>query len=102
MKSRLFALILAVKYSARSRVAKARVQHQGRLNDKRHPPTGSYGMVFYLCSTPEKRWPIANLGIVNVPVSNGIFTVTLDFGANFPGAIVLKSPSDETCRFVTT
>src|SRR5260221_10845646 len=60
--------------------------YQGRLNDNGGPANGNYGMVFYLCSTPESGGQIASLGIANVPVNNGLFTVTLDFGANFPGA----------------
>src|SRR6266436_1976360 len=59
---------------------------QGRLNDNGAPANGNYGMVFYLCNTPDIGGQLANLGIVNVPVTNGLFTVTLDFGANFPGA----------------
>src|SRR6266542_1381906 len=60
--------------------------YQGRLNDNGAPANGNYGMMFYLCDTPASGGQLANLGIVNVPVSNGLFTVTLDFGANFPGA----------------
>jgi len=61
--------------------------YQGSLNDNGGPANGTnYGMVFYLYDAPTSGSQLSNLGIASVPVSNGLFTVTLDFGTNFPGA----------------
>ena len=61
--------------------------YQGRLADNGQPANGTYGMVFYLCDNPTTGGQLANLGIAGVPVTNGLFTVQLDFGGGmFPGA----------------
>jgi len=61
--------------------------YQGSLNDSGSPANGTnYGMVFYLYDAPAAGNVLGNLGIVSVSVSNGLFTVPLDFGTNFPGA----------------
>ena len=61
--------------------------YQGSLNDNGSPANGTnYGMVFYLYDAPTNGNVLGNLGIVSVSVSNGLFTVPLDFGTNFPGA----------------
>jgi hypothetical protein len=59
--------------------------YQGRLSDNGQPASGDYGMVFYLYDAPTNGNQLGNLGIVSVPVSNGLFNVTLDFGATFDG-----------------
>src|SRR5882724_10658861 len=61
--------------------------YQGSLNDNGGPANGTnYGMVFYLYDAPSNGNVLGNLGIVSVSVSNGVFTVPLYFGANFPVA----------------
>src|SRR5258708_7404117 len=61
--------------------------YQGRLNDSGQPANGTnYGMVFYLYDAPTNGNLLGNLGIVSVTVSNGLFTVPLDFGNEFDGA----------------
>src|SRR6267154_4829095 len=61
--------------------------YQGSLNDNGTTANGTnYGMVFYLYDAPTNGNLLGNLGIVSVSVSNGVFTVPLDFGSNFPGA----------------
>src|SRR5260221_1384916 len=61
--------------------------YQDSLNDNGSPANGTnYGMVFYLYDAPTNGNLLGNLGIVSVSVSNGLFTVPLDFGTNFPGA----------------
>ncbi len=61
--------------------------YQGSLNDNGSPANGTnYGMVFYLYDAPSNGTVLGNLGIASVSVSNGVFTVPLDFGTNFPGA----------------
>jgi hypothetical protein len=61
--------------------------YQGRLSDNGLPVTGSYDLAFVLFNAGtgggQVNGAITNLG---VGVTNGLFTVTLDFGGNFPGA----------------
>ena len=60
--------------------------YQGRLNDGGAPANGTnYGMVFYLYDAPANGTALGNEGIVSVTVSNGLFTVPLDFGSQFDG-----------------
>ncbi len=65
--------------------------YQGRLNSGTNPANGNYDLRFNLYSddgsvfppTPALTSPIT---ITNLGVTNGLFTVTLNFGATFPGA----------------
>jgi hypothetical protein len=61
--------------------------YQGRLNDDGNPATGSYDFEFLLYDAlaggTAQGLPVQRL---NVAVTNGIFTVQLDFGNQFNGA----------------
>jgi Chaperone of endosialidase len=61
--------------------------YQGRLNDGANPANGTYNLRFALFDAltvgNQSGLPLTNSP---VNVSNGLFTVALDFGANFPGA----------------
>jgi hypothetical protein len=61
--------------------------YQGRLNDGTGPANGSYDLRFGLFDAAsggtQQGGTITN---VATAVSNGLFTVPLNFGANFPGA----------------
>jgi hypothetical protein len=61
--------------------------YQGRLNASTNPANGTYNLRFALFDAltvgNQVGSPLTN---APVSVSNGLFTVTLDFGANFPGA----------------
>ena len=62
--------------------------YQGRLNDGSSPANGYYDLRFTLNDAASGSSQIGN-ALTNpaTPVSNGLFTVTLDFGANaFSGA----------------
>src|SRR5207302_1257077 len=61
--------------------------YQGRLTDNASPANGSYDLTFALFSVSSGAGQVGTT-ITNTAtaVSNGVFTVTLDFGANFPGA----------------
>lgn len=75
--------------------------YQGRLSDGAYPANGTYEMTFTLHSADSGA---ANqLGSTstntNVQVANGIFTVELDFGSEFPGPdrwleISVKKPAE--------
>jgi hypothetical protein len=60
--------------------------YQGRLNDGASPANGSYDLTFALyeaaVSGTQQGVTLTNA----TTVSNGLFTVTLDFGNQFPGA----------------
>lgn len=59
--------------------------YQGRLTDTGNPATGTYDMQFKLFDTPAVGTGTQQGGTVSTPavaVSAGLFTVTLDFGAN--------------------
>jgi hypothetical protein len=62
--------------------------YQGRLTDNGVAATGAYDLQFALYSTVNGGGQIGQtVTMPNVSVTGGVFTVTLDFGANsFPGA----------------
>src|SRR5579872_7349925 len=61
--------------------------YQGRLNDGAGPANGSYDLQFTVYNALSggnmAAGPLTNSATA---VSNGLFTVTLDFGNQFPGA----------------
>jgi hypothetical protein len=61
--------------------------YQGRLDDSGVPANGAYDFQFGLWSAASGPAQLGStLTNAATAVSNGLFTVTLDFGANFPGA----------------
>src|SRR2546426_9827689 len=61
--------------------------YQGRLNDGANPGNGSYDVRFIIYDNGaggSQQGPILTNSAT--AISNGLFTVTLDFGTNFPGA----------------
>lgn len=61
--------------------------YQGRLQQNGSAATGLYDIRFSLYNASEGSAPVTGSYTVNGhPVSNGLFTVTLDFGNQFPGA----------------
>ena len=61
--------------------------YQGRLNDGASPANGSYDIRFYLRDALIAGNPVGTTNtIAPVVASNGLFTVTLDFSNQFPGA----------------
>src|SRR5262245_45676131 len=56
-------------------------RYQGRLNDNGVPATGNYDLRFSLYNFLAAPTPIGAQTINGVRVSNGLFTVMLDFGA---------------------
>ena len=56
--------------------------YQGRLTDNSQPANGSYDFHFYLRDAGSNGNPVGTTNtIAPVAVSNGLFTVTLDFGS---------------------
>src|SRR5215831_6712830 len=62
--------------------------YQGRLNDGAGPANGAYDLTFALFDSPSGVVGQQGNTLTNTAtaVSNGLFTVTLDFGDQFPGA----------------
>src|SRR5688572_23712896 len=61
--------------------------YQGRLTDNAAAANGNYDIRFTLHSAATGNTGVGSSIVVNpVTVTNGLFTATLDFGANFPGA----------------
>ena len=84
------ALTLLCTFNAPPATAQAQgtaFTYQGRLKSGGSPASGSYDLEFGLWSAAsgpaQLGSPVTNTATA---VSNGLFTVTLDFGANFPGA----------------
>ncbi len=87
-KQPFFCLIIALAFSTSLLHAQGTVfTYQGRLNDGTQPASGNYDLRF-------KIYDAVSVGVQQggaltnaaTAVSNGIFTVTLDFGNQFPGA----------------
>jgi hypothetical protein len=61
--------------------------YQGRLDHAGNPAHGSYDLNFTLHDGASGSSPIGPvLSRPATPINNGLFTVTLDFGNQFPGA----------------
>ena len=60
--------------------------YQGKLTDNSTPANGSYNMSFALCPQPSGGTCQTPQNIPNVAISNGVFTVQLDFGGVFDGS----------------
>jgi hypothetical protein len=61
--------------------------YQGRLNDGGNPANGSYDFQFVLYDSSTNGNPQGPvLSNAATAMSNGLFTVSLDFGNQFPGA----------------
>lgn len=91
MKTRIFSFLViasALFGSPREMFAQGTAfTYQGRLNDGTNPATGTYDLQFAvydaLTSGGQQGVSVTNAA---VGVTNGLFTVTLDFGGQFPGA----------------
>src|SRR5262249_8876714 len=79
--------------------------YQGRLDQNGTPANGLYDLAFVLFGTNTGGSAVATPQTNNaVPVNEGLFTVALDFGANFPGAdrwLEISARTNNTGDFVT-
>src|SRR2546423_8442086 len=77
-------LLSAINYPLSTSAQGTAFTYQGRLNDGNAPASGIYDLRFALYDAPTNGNPVG-VAITNapVPVSNGLFTVTLDFGPGF-------------------
>jgi hypothetical protein len=82
-----FILLILVVTASGAFAQTSSFSYQGRLTDNGVAANGSYDLQFSLFSTVNGAGQIGQTQTIpNVSVSGGVFTVTLDFGANsFPG-----------------
>lgn len=80
--------ILLITIAGQSALAQStEFTYQGRLLDSSLPPTANYDFEFRLFDSLVGGTQLgATQQLLGVAVSNGIFTVRLDFGSQFPGA----------------
>jgi hypothetical protein len=84
--ARIMTMLLCSSFIAELQAQTTLFTYQGRLFDNGQSANGTnYGMVFYLYDAPTNGNLLGNEGIVSVTVSNGLFTVPLDFGNVFDG-----------------
>lgn len=62
------------------------ITYQGRLNDNGNPANGLYDLRFSLYDNSSGGLPVGNNVIQTAPVTNGLFTSSINFGASFAGA----------------
>src|SRR5436190_23848232 len=80
-----FALLPGANYACAQGTA---FTYQGRLTQSGNPANALYEMQFTLFDAMTNGNPVgAPISVAPVPVTNGLFTITLDFGASaFNGA----------------
>lgn len=87
----LLVLLLSVTGAAAQEVEPASMQaelgtaftYQGHLEDGGSPASGPYDFLFRLFDQPENGVLIASTAVIeDVTLADGLFTITVDFGAN--------------------
>ncbi len=83
----LWAALLSVALTLQLHAQSRAFTYQGRLSDGAGPANGSYDLTFALYDA-ESNGTQQGVTLTNTAtaVSNGLFTVALDFGNEFPGA----------------
>jgi hypothetical protein len=93
-------LLLLTFLSSPSIAQSTAFNYQGRLTDNSVAANGSYEMKFTLHDAASDGNQVGSaVTLTNVQVTNGVFTVQLDFGNEFPGTgrwleISVKKPAD--------
>jgi hypothetical protein len=75
------ALVAAVKISAAP--MSSVFTYQGKLSDGSSPANGVYDFEFRIADAPSNSVPFALNSLYSVAVTNGLFSVPLDFGAGY-------------------
>lgn len=85
---RILLLLIVTLISVHSALSQSTVfNYQGRLIDGGNPAGGLYDMEFALFDALSEGNQVGSTqSIPNVQVNSGVFSVDLDFGAQFPGA----------------
>jgi len=74
-------LILAVSLAFAQAPLGTAFTYQGQLKSEGQPYTGTCDFQFGLYDVPTEGTPLGNLPLTGVPLTEGFFTVQLDFGA---------------------
>lgn len=83
MKNELMRLLVALLFMAATlRSQSSPLTYQGRLQDSGQPANGIYDFQFRLSTAVEPNYVGPALAIGDVAVTNGLFTVLLDFGTS--------------------
>src|SRR6266851_3051692 len=84
----MFTLVLVILFAAKAVAQTSSFTYQGRLTDGGTAANGNYDLQFALWDSVSGGSQIGSTQTLDtVAVSNGVFTVSLDFGANsFNGA----------------
>jgi len=80
------AAILVIIFAICTFAQSTEFTYQGSLKDGANPANANYDFEFRLFAVDTGGSAIGTLQRLNVAVSNGVFSVKLDFGAQFPGA----------------
>lgn len=97
VSSRIALLLLAVGMASAARAQSTVFTYQGRLNDNSAPANGVFDFRFRAASDPAGNNYVGGTLLSNaVPVVNGLFTVSLDFGAIFGGSNIWLEVSVRT------
>src|SRR5581483_1309717 len=100
-------IVGSLSFSAAVQAQTTAFTYQGRLTSNASAATGSYDFAFTLFDALTGGNQIATVSKTGVTVTNGLFAVTLDFGAGaFPGAnrfleISAKKSTDSTFTTLT-
>src|SRR5688572_23903588 len=88
LKLHFFLLLAVLSLSGFAHAQGTAIGYQGRLNDGARPATGLYDFTFKVFDVEAGGGALAGTVVRNaVPVTNGVFSVSLDFGAGvFAGA----------------
>jgi hypothetical protein len=87
LTNHLMAALLGVACAAETHAQSTTFTYQGRLDDNGSPANGLYDLGFSLYDAASGGSQHGATLVTNgLPVSNGLFSVTLDFGDQFPGA----------------
>lgn len=84
--SRLLAIVLLVLSGNFAFAQTTEFTYQGKLTENANAPTANYDFEFDLYDAETGGTILGTQARSGVAVANGIFTVRLDFGAQFPGA----------------
>lgn len=82
----LIAVLLSPLTAAPTAAVTTSFTYQGQLNVDGTPADGTCNLQFSLFAAASGGAALATVGPLAVSVDNGLFTVPLDFGANFTGA----------------
>jgi len=84
----MFTLVLVILFAAKANAQTSSFTYQGRLSDGGTVANGNYDLQFALWDSTSGGTQIGSTQTINtVSVSNGVFSVSLDFGtSSFSGA----------------